>query len=220
MNWLKQALRSSIGKKIIMAVTGLGLFGFLIAHLIGNLSVFAGPEAINDYAKALRDLGGLLWVLRFGLLAIFVAHVRTAVLLTRENRAARPIPYGRKANLQSSYASRTMIITGLLIFGYLLFHLGHYTFHWTHPEFKELEGNVYQMMVMGFSSVPISLLYIVAMIVLGFHLHHGVASAMQTLGLNHTKYNSLRQGFSLFIAIVIAGGFISIPLAVLTGVVR
>src|SRR4051794_22955462 len=168
---LTLAPRSSLGRKFLMALTGLGLTGFVIAHLLGNLQVFLGREALNSYAAGLKHLGGLLWIARGGLLAIFVLHVAYGVNLWLANRAARPVLYHFKQYREATLASRTMIWTGLVILVFVLFHLAHYTFFLVSPDFSELHDaqgrhDVYAMTILGFRNPFISLLYVVAMALL------------------------------------------------------
>ena len=223
MGWLQQRLGSSIGSKLLMALSGLGLLGFLFGHLSGNLLMFAGPEAINAYAKGLKELPfGLIYVARAGVLGLFVLHVFTAVRLQLKNKAARPEPYAFSATIQASAASRTMIWSGLLVLAYVLFHLAHFTWHRVTPVETLPNGavNVYKMVIDGFSVPQISISYIVAMIVLGLHLSHGIASCFQTFGLCHKKYNIGIKVGSYLVAWGLALGFISIPVSVWLGCIN
>jgi succinate dehydrogenase / fumarate reductase cytochrome b subunit len=214
-------LRSPVGAKMLMALTGLMLTGFVLAHLSGNLLVFAGPEKFNAYAAALHSLGGLLWVARLGLLGAFLLHVFLAFKLTSENRAARPIRYAHEATIQASFASRHMIHTGLVVGAFVLYHLAHYTFKWTDPSFASLpEGDVYAMVVAGFSSPMVSAFYVLAMLALSFHLCHGVSSVFQSLGLYHGNLNPITEKLGPIVATIVFIGFSSIPLAVLAGVIK
>jgi succinate dehydrogenase cytochrome b subunit len=217
---LATLLGSTIGKKVIMAVSGVILFGFVIGHMIGNLQIFLGPEAINAYGRFLREFlhGGGIWIARGGLVVAAVAHVWAAVSLTLENWAARPVGYRRRVNRESTYASRTMVWSGPLLALFLFFHLADLTFGGANPSF--VEGDVYHNLIATFSRVPASAFYILAMLALGLHLYHGVWSMLQTLGLNHPSWNALRNGFAVVAAAVIVLGNISIPVAVLAGVVK
>jgi len=211
---------STIGKKVVMAVTGLVLFGFVVAHMIGNLQAYMGPEAMNAYAVWLRELmhGAALWVARGTLLLSVILHIWSATALTIDNRRARPVRYRRHAHERSTYASRTMVWSGPILALFVIYHLLHFTFGTVHPSF--VEGDVYHNFVAGFQVLPVSIFYIVAMLALGYHLYHGIWSMMQTLGWSHPRYNFLRHGLSgLFTAIVVVGN-ISFPLAVLFGVIR
>lgn len=208
-----------------MALSGLALCGFVLAHLAGNLQIFAGPDALNSYAAKLQGLGPFLWVARAVLLACLAAHVVTAAQLTIENRRARPHGYLKEATVQASYASRTMPMTGLIVLAFIGYHLAHFTFRATHPEYSHLTDakghhDVYSMVVLSFRQWPVALSYVLAMIPLSMHLGHGFASLFQSLGLRHERYSgSVRLGARVFAAFVLIGNS-SIPLAVLAGVVR
>ncbi len=211
-------VRSTIGKKTIVAVTGLVMFGFVIGHMLGNLQVFQGPEKINAYAAFLKHTLPLLWGTRLALLASVLLHIVFTVQLNRRNAASRPVPYERHDMVQASVASRTMIWSGAFLGFYIVYHLLHLTVGSVHPQFSHLD--VYRNLVVGFQQWPVSLIYILAMISLGFHLNHGIFSVFQTLGLNHPKYNCWRRLFATGSSIAIALGYISIPVAVLLGIVR
>lgn len=227
MKWLIECWRSSIGGKVTMAITGLLLFGFLVGHLLGNLQLLAGPDAINRYAKMLHDLGPLLWVVRIGLLAVFVLHVVTGIRLARQNRAARPVAYARQATIQASYASRSMLLTGLSVLAFVVYHLLHFTVGVTNPEHSsrttvlagETVKDVYAMMTASFAVPGIALAYVAFQAVLFFHLVHGVQSLCQTLGIHHARYTPMIRTLSWLLAAAIAGGNIFLALSVLTGVV-
>ncbi len=223
MAWIQNLWRSSIGGKLVMAVTGLLLFGFLVTHLVGNLLLFGGPEAINSYAQGLKDLGPLLWVARIGLLAVFVLHVITALRLQSSNREARPQEYIYQASVQASCASRYMLLTGLVVLVYLLYHLMHFTFGWIQPgEFSRLdiEGrhDVYTMVVQGFRHPVIALTYVAAQVLLFLHLRHGLHSAFQSLGVRHPRYSPLIETGGMLLALLIPAGNILIVVAVAIGV--
>jgi succinate dehydrogenase / fumarate reductase cytochrome b subunit len=213
-------LSSSIGKKIVMAVTGAALFGFVVAHMVGNLQVFLGREAMNAYAVFLREVlhGAGLWIARAGLLAAVALHIWAATSLTLANRAARPQDYRQRADLASSYASRTMRWSGVIVALFVVYHLMHLTWGNAHPDFRH--GDVYHNFIVGFQQPLVSFFYIVATIGLGLHMWHGVWSMMQTLGLNHPRYNALRKGFAVLITLVVVLGNISFPVAVLTGLLH
>jgi succinate dehydrogenase / fumarate reductase cytochrome b subunit len=211
-----------------MAFTGLGLTLFVIAHMLGNFQVFLGREALNGYAAALKHMSSLLWIARIGLLVLFVLHIAYGVNLWLANRAARPVMYHFKKYREATLASRTMIVTGLVILAFVLFHLAHYTFGLvqkdpvTGQSFLEMKdptdlkrADVYAMTIYGFRNPVISLLYIVSMALLAFHLSHGVQSLFQSLGLNHPRWFPFLKGLSLVVAVVIFVGNSSMPLAVL-----
>src|SRR5262245_49895446 len=181
-------LRSSIGRKVVMAVTGAILLGFVLGHMIGNFTVYLGPEAINGYAVFLREFlhGAGLWIARAVLLVAVILHIWSATSLTLTSRKARPIAYAQVEWREANYASRTMRWSGVLIFAFIVYHLMHFTFGNAHPSF--IEGDVYHNFIAGFRSVPVSVAYIVAMILLGLHLRHGLWSMFQTLGVSHPRY--------------------------------
>jgi succinate dehydrogenase / fumarate reductase cytochrome b subunit len=213
-------LDATVGKKAVMAVTGLILFGFVVVHMIGNLQAYLGPEALNAYAVWLRELlhGAGLWIARAVLLAAVVLHVWAAVALTLENWKARPVGYRRRRWEESTYASRTMVWSGPILALFIVYHLLHFTTGNVHPNF--VEGDVYHNFVTGFRVVPASLFYIVAMFSLGLHLYHGAWSMMQTLGLSHPRWNPLRKSVAWTITSVVVLGNISFPVAVLLGIIR
>jgi succinate dehydrogenase / fumarate reductase, cytochrome b subunit len=217
--------RTSVGKKIVMAVTGIVLLLFVIAHMLGNLKIYLGAEAYNHYAVFLREVGGplvprsvLLWIARLGLLACVVLHIVAAYQTTLQSRAARLVPYRRKERLAFSYSSYTMRWGGVLILLFVIYHILHFTFGTVHPSFEH--GDVYHNVVAGFSVPVVSLVYILMMVVLGFHLYHGLWSSFQTLGINHPRYNTWRRPTALAVALIVVIGNISIPLAVLTRIVK
>jgi succinate dehydrogenase / fumarate reductase cytochrome b subunit len=213
-------LETTIGKKAIMAATGIVLFGFVVAHMIGNLQVYLGPLAMNEYARSLRELlhGAGLWVARGVLLAAVVLHVWAAVALTAENRRARPHNYRRRRWQESTYASRTMAWSGPILALFVIYHLLHLTTGALHPDF--VEGDVYHNFIAGFRVLPVSIAYMAAMLALGLHLHHGVWSMLQTLGLSHPRWNPLRHAFAGGVTAIVVIGNLSFPAAVLLGVLR
>ncbi|MCL5098367.1 MAG: succinate dehydrogenase cytochrome b subunit [Candidatus Omnitrophica bacterium] len=225
MNIIKALFQSTIGKKYVMAVTGLLLFGYVILHLLGNLQIYMGPNAINGYGALLHSRPALLWLARVILLAIFLTHVGTAIALTLENWAARPIAYTIGPSPYTTYASRTMFISGVILFCYIVYHVLHLTVGVVQPgimDFKDQLGrpSIYRMLVAAFSNPWIALSYMVAMGFLYFHLSHGISSFFQSLGLKNRAYSGLILGFALGAALVIFLGFLSIPLTVLTGLVK
>jgi succinate dehydrogenase / fumarate reductase, cytochrome b subunit len=224
MRWLLDFWRSSIGGKVVMAITGLLLFGFVVAHLIGNLKLLGGPHALNSYAKALHDLGWLLWVARTGLFVVFVLHVATGISLARSNRAARPVAYAKEANVASTFASRSMLFSGLSVLAFVVYHLLHFTFGVVHEaDFVrkaggtgELAGfDVHAMVVASFSEPAIVLAYVGAQVVLWLHLSHGVQSLAQTLGIHHGRYTPMIEKLGYALATLIAGGNALLALSVL-----
>ncbi|MDA0999140.1 MAG: succinate dehydrogenase cytochrome b subunit [bacterium] len=217
--------QTSIGAKLVMAVTGIFLFLFVVGHLLGNLLIFAGPEATNAYAQGLKNLGALLWVVRVGLLVVFLLHVGSALRLWRLNQAARPEAYGVTNAIEATMASRSIVLTGLVVLAFIVYHLLHFTLGVTNPEYLQYldpKGrlDVYRMVLTGFSSAAVSGAYAVAVILLGVHLSHGVSSLFQTLGINHPGYNNFIKRLGSISAVLIAAGFLSIPLAVLSGLLK
>lgn len=210
--------KSSVGKKAVMAVTGFILVGFVIGHMLGNLQFFLpdGREALRTYAENLRALGGLLWLIRFVLLAAVVLHIVSAFQLWQMNRAARPERYQKLAPVESTYASRTMMISGPLLAAFVVYHLLHLTTGTVHPSFNH-ELDVYANLVTGFRQPAVAAAYLVAMAMLCLHLYHGIWSMFQSLGLSHPKYTPRIKTAAAAIAIALLTGFSSIPVAVLAG---
>jgi succinate dehydrogenase / fumarate reductase, cytochrome b subunit len=221
MNIIISIFRSSIGRKYIMAVTGLLLFGFVTVHLIGNLQIFLGPDHINAYAALLQGNKLVLWSFRIGLSAIALAHITTALSLTLENRAARPVAYLNSTPPYSDFASRTMVFGGLFLFAFILFHLLHFTVGVVHPSVMHYTDakerhDVYRMMVESFQNPAISLVYIAGMAFLYLHLSHGISSLFQSLGLKNRNYKGLIEGFAKLAAFVILFGNCAIAIAAFT----
>jgi succinate dehydrogenase / fumarate reductase, cytochrome b subunit len=218
--------RSSIGRKMIVAITGAILMLFVIGHLLGNLQIFLGPRWINDYAQHLRDLGPLLWLVRIVLLVSVLLHIYFTILLAIENRRARPRAYLKKQNVKASFASRHMVVSGLLVLAFIIFHLLHFTGRKFDPHFPLLKNDplnhydVYSMMVYGFQNVYVSGFYIIGLFLLTLHLTHGASSFLQSLGLNDKKLTPrLAFGARVF-AWLLFIGYSSIPLAILMGLVK
>ena len=216
---------SSIGKKALMAASGLALFGFVVMHLAGNLLLYRGPDALNAYAAKLEHLGPWLWAARAGLLAALVVHLVTSAQLTLENRRARPQAYAAYHPVKTTLAARTMMATGILLLVYLVYHLLHFTFRVTNPEISHgLDAlgrrDVYTMVIRSFRQLPISLAYVLGVGAVCFHLSHGIASAPQTLGLNNERTLAAVSLAGRAAAVTIFLGYSSIPLAILTGFVR
>lgn len=208
-----------------MAVTGLLLVLFVVGHLLGNLTIFIGQDLLNSYAHHLAGLGPLLWVIRIVLLVIVGLHILTAVQVTMENRKARPVPYQRVKSAATTYAARTMAISGFIVLFYIIFHLLHFTFRVTHPEIShgvDAHGyrDVFSMVVLSFRDPLVSVFYIFSMGLLSMHLSHGFKSLFQSLGLNNVKLNSKLTLLSGIVAILIFLGYSSIPLAVLFGLIK
>lgn len=225
---LTRIWQSSLGKKYIMALSGAGLFLFVTGHMIGNLQLFLGPAALNRYAHFLQSNVELLWPVRVGLLALIVLHVWSALRLWAENNEARPVPYGNgKPAYGSSLASRTMLVGGVVVGVFVVYHLLHYTVcaqavSLSGKDFAHLTDaaghhDVYAMVVYGFSVWPVSVFYIVAVGLLCLHLSHGAAAMFQSLGLrNHTWWPVLERGAKIW-ALALFVGYILTPGAVLLG---
>lgn len=208
-----------------MAATGLVLFGFVVVHMLGNLQIFLGPEALNGYAEKLESLGEWLWIARGVLLAALVVHVLTAISLTRENEAARPVKYARKEPVASSYASRTMAMSGVIVFLFIVYHLLHFTFGVTNPDLShriDAQGrhDVYSMVIMSFRQTAIAAVYVVAMFPLALHLSHGFQSLFQSLGVNHPKYTPAIRTASGLLALAVFAGNCSIAAACYFGALK
>ncbi|MGI9113854.1 MAG: succinate dehydrogenase cytochrome b subunit [Chthoniobacterales bacterium] len=217
---------SSIGRKMIVAVTGVILMVFVLGHLLGNLQIFLGPGWINGYAQHLRDLGPLLWVVRIVLLIAVALHIYFTILLAIENRRARPRRYVEKEHVKASFASRHMVVSGLVVLAFIIFHLLHFTGHKFNARFPLLKSDplnhydVYSMMVYGFQNLYVSAFYIIGLFLLTLHLTHGASSFLQSLGLNDKKLTPrLAFGARIF-AWALFVGYTSIPVAVLLGLVR
>lgn len=207
---------TTLGKKAVMAVSGLALLGFVLAHMAGNLQIFLGAAAINGYAEFLHSKPAILWGARLFLLAMVAAHVVSGVLLFKQNKAARPQGYRRKADdLATTYAARVMPYTGLIVLIFIVYHLLHLTAGVTGPEYTALKP--YENMVAGFSVAWLAGFYIIAQLCLAFHLYHGIWSLLQTLGASHPRYNPLRKKAAIGLSALIATGNISIPVSVLAG---
>jgi succinate dehydrogenase / fumarate reductase, cytochrome b subunit len=226
MSWFLNFYRSALGKKVVMAATGVILFGWITAHMVGNLKIFLGPQHLNEYAAFLRTMGapalpneGLLWVSRVVLVLCAWLHIQAATQLTLMNWKARPIGYEKKddVGVAATYAARTMRWGGVLIALFVAYHLMHLTLHSVHPSKQYPMIDVYDNVVAGFQVVWVSGFYILAQVALGFHLYHGLWSMFQSTGVNAPKFNSWRRWFATAFALIISIGNISIPAAVLAG---
>lgn len=220
--------RTTVGKKVLMAASGLVLFGFVFVHMLGNLKMLApraedGSYAMDVYAEFLRDVGyplvpheGVLWLTRLVLLAAVGVHIMSAFQLWKRSRDARSGSYGKEANLSLSYASRTMRWGGVIILLFIVYHILHFTTGDLHGSFEY--GAVHQNYVNAFQNPLVYGFYFLAQTALAFHLYHGVWSFFQTLGLNHPKYNRLRRPFAAGFALVVFVGFLTPATLVLAGV--
>lgn len=227
MTWLKQFLGSNIGLKVVMALSGLGLFGFVIAHMLGNLQVFLGADKFNAYAAMMQG-NPLLWVARIGLLSMVLAHIGSAGVLVLRSNKARPVGYKKHTFLSGSYAVRTMRYGGLVLLAFIVYHLLHLTVGSAHGEFRHcmsdgdggLQCFAFENLVKGLSNPAAAGAYIVAQLALGLHLAHGVWSLCRTLGLGNPRYDALARKAALFFGALITAGNCSIAIAILTRLVH
>lgn len=213
---------TTIGKKVVMALSGLVLFGFVIGHMAGNLQVFLGPEAFNSYAVQLHEMKPLLWGTRLVIATSVILHVVMAVQLTARSRAARPVAYKRTSYERTTFAALTMRLSGLTLLLFLLYHLAHFTFPGIAmgPYEHQHYSMAYTNFVNGFSVPWVVALYIAAMLSLGAHLYHGSMSLFQTLGFSHPRRNAPIKQVAQFLALTVTVGNIVLPLSVLLGLVR
>ena len=222
MNSLVSFARSSIGRKWIVALTGLAMVAFLVGHLAGNLQVFLPPEHINKYAAFLKSIVEVLWIARIGLLVSVVLHVVFTLQLAIENRAARPQKYAKRNSVQARISTRTMALSGSYIFCFIVVHLLHFTAQTIHPQYRQWtddagRSDVYRMMIVGFSDPVMAGFYIGGMLLLCAHLSHGIGSIPQTLGFRTKSAAAMLSSGGRIVALFLAIGFISIPSAVLFG---
>jgi succinate dehydrogenase / fumarate reductase cytochrome b subunit len=213
-------LASSVGRKVIMAATGVILFGFVTVHMLGNTQAYMGATPFNEYAKFLKTMihGDGIWVFRTVLLVAVGFHIWSATSLTMDNMAARPEGYRLQQNVASTFASRTMRWTGVILAVFIVYHLLHLTTGTVHPNFDH--ANPYANFVNGFKVPAAAGFYIVAQLCLGLHMWHGVWSFTQTLGLSHPRYDNLRRNFAYGLSILVVGVNISFPIAVLAGFIH
>ncbi|MFM7069418.1 MAG: succinate dehydrogenase cytochrome b subunit [Actinomycetes bacterium] len=224
--WPVQFWSTAVGKKWVMAVTGIGLMGFVFAHMVGNAKMFLGAAEYNRYAEALRQLlvpimppTVVLWGMRLGLATFLVLHVVSAAQLTAMNRRARPTRYQSSRDyIAANFASRSMRWTGIIVFLFVVFHLANLTWGVWVPGY--VKPDAYGNVVANFKQWPISAIYIVANIAVGIHLFHGAWSMFQSLGLNNPRYNGARRGFAAGFAVLVAGVNCLFPIMVLAGVVH
>jgi succinate dehydrogenase / fumarate reductase cytochrome b subunit len=226
LNILAAFYRSSVGKKMIVAITGIILILFVIGHLLGNLQIFIGPDWINGYSQHLRDLGPLLWAIRLFLLAAVSIHIYVTIQLAIENRRARPQPYIDRHYVKATFASRHMVMSGLIVLVFIIYHIAHFTVRVTDKRFTLLKADplghydVYSMMVYGFQNYYVSCFYVLGLFLLTLHLSHGSSSFFQSLGLNDKKMTPrLALGGRIFAWFLFAG-YTSIPVAILLGLVK
>lgn len=227
MNIISNIFSSSLGKKYIMAITGLVMFLFVIAHLAGNLQIFLGAEAINRYGHFLQSNPEIIWPARIFLLLMLLLHIWAAVKLSAENKAARPVAYAEWRPVGSTYASRTMLMSGIIVFVFIVYHLLHFTaqvqyINLTHRNFvdfvdPEKRHDIFKMMVVGFSNIWVSVFYIVGMALLCLHLSHGASSMFQSMGWKSPVYGPFLDKAARWVAVLIFLGYVSIPIAILLG---
>ena len=224
--WPVQFYASAVGKKWVMALTGAGLMGFVLVHMIGNLKIYLGPEDINSYGEALRTLlhpimpnHVVLWIFRIGLIVMFGAHIHAATALTAMNRSSRPERYQSPRDyVAANFASRSMRYTGVIVLAYLIFHL--FDLSWTGTGYEFLRGDVHHNLIDSLSRPPIALVYIIANLAVAVHLYHGAWSMFQSLGLNNPRYNVARRLFAGGFATLIGVGNLSIPIMILAKVIK
>lgn len=223
--FLAELYRSALGKKYLMAVSGMVWLGYVFAHMVGNLKLYQSPEAFNGYAEFLRRLlypilpeSGTLNLLRLVMVVALVVHVVTAYQLTMMNRRARPESYrGPRDYVVADFAARTMRWTGVVVLLFMAYHLSDFLLGWVNPA---PEGaTLYEKVVASFSSVPVAAFYLVANVALGFHLFHGVWSLFQSMGWNNRRFNHLRRRFAVAFTVAVVGGNLSFPIAVQLGVI-
>ena len=218
-----QWIFSSLGKKTVVAVTGILLVLFVIGHLIGNMTVFLGPDALNTYAEKLHSLGPILWVVRIGLLAVVGLHIYFTMLLWKENQKARPKKYIASNPIGTTVFARTMRLSGLIVLAFVVFHLAHFTARVVDTSYQSMTTtlaghpvhNVYGMVVKGFSSAPMVAIYVVGLFLLTFHLSHGLSSLFQTIGITNTRIRKNYELAGRVVAWLLFLGYVSIPIAIL-----
>jgi succinate dehydrogenase / fumarate reductase cytochrome b subunit len=219
MNRVLALWNTSVGKKAVMAATGLVMVAYLVTHVLANLLVFQGPAKINAYSRFLHGTGGALWAARLVLLAAVALHIVAAVQLTRRRQAARPVGYAAERHLQvSTLASRTIRWGGGLILIFLVFHILHFTLGTVHGSF--VEGDPYHNVAAGFGNPFVVLFYELAMAAVGLHLYHGIWSSGRTLGVSAPSPHPLRRQLALALSVIVWAGFTVIPIAVYAGVIR
>jgi succinate dehydrogenase / fumarate reductase cytochrome b subunit len=209
---------STLGKKWLMAVTGLILFGFVVGHMLGNLQIYLGQEQLDHYAELLQANKAFLWAVRSVLLFSVGVHIWAAVVIWLRNRSARPVKYKMFQPPGLDYAARTMVWSGPIIALFIVYHVLDFTVGTTNPDF--IKGEVYHNIIASFSNPVIASIYIAANLLLAFHLYHGLWSLFQTFGWDHPRFGWIRRALAIFFSVLIGAGNISIPLAVLTGIVH
>jgi len=222
---IKRLFNSSIGNKFLVAISGLAMVLFLIAHLMGNLQIFISAHAINQYAWFLKQIPEITWAMRIGLLVMIIIHIFFTIKLTIANKKARPQAYAIKKAMKATLSSRTMAVSGLIVLSFIIFHLMHFTFLVTHPEISHsVDENgwhdVYKMVVLSFQQPHLVFFYLLALTLLFSHLHHGVQSLFHTLGLTNKNWSPLIDKGGKTLALLLYLGYISIPISILLGLVK
>lgn len=220
----KRLFQSSIGRKTVVAVTGSLLVLFLIAHMLGNWNTLIGEEAINHYAHTLQSMPGIVWTVRIGLLLLAIVHLALAISLNVENRMARPQKYVFTDTVKATLASRTMVLSGLVLLFFIVFHILHFTVGVIDPEtyhIQDAQGrhDVYRMVIYGFMNPYISAFYIVSMLILAFHLGHGIQSVMQTVGVANRQNMETIRKISIGLATLLFIGFSIVPLLIVLNII-
>jgi succinate dehydrogenase / fumarate reductase, cytochrome b subunit len=223
--WLVTFYRTAVGKKWVMAITGIVLMGYVLAHMVGNLKMFLGRAEFDRYAESLRELlypilphTTVLWIMRAALIAAFFLHIQAAYSLTRMNQRSRPVKYQSPRDyIAVTFASRTMRWTGIIITLFVAWHLADLTWGWVNPDF--VKGAAYDNLVASFDRLPVAILYVVANLALGVHLFHGAWSIFQSMGLNSPRYNRARRTFAIGFAVVVTVPNVAFPIMVQAGVV-
>ncbi len=211
---------------MVVAITGIILIVFVVGHLLGNLQIFLGPDWINAYSEHLRELGPLLWAVRVFLFVTVILHIYFTIRLAIENKRARPAQYKDKENVKATFASRHMVMSGLIVFMFIVYHLAHFTVRVTDPRFLLLKADplnrydVYSMMVYGFQNYLVSAFYILGLFLLFLHLSHGSSSFFQSLGLNNKTLAPRLAFWGRIFAWLLFIGYTSIPVAILLGLIK
>ncbi len=217
--------RSTIGMKVVMAVTGFILYGFVLIHMWGNLKIYLGHEYFNNYSGFLREVGGpflgheqALWLVRLVLIVAVALHFYSALVVWLRDRASRPVGYAVKKDLAANFASRTMIWGGIIVAFFVIYHLLDFTIGTLNPSFRP--GDPYDNVIASFRVVPVALFYMLAMVALGIHLFHGVWSMFQTIGWNGPRIDRVWRGLAVLTAVIFVLGNDSIPVSILAGLVK
>lgn len=207
---------STLGKKVLMAITGIILFLYLVGHMLGNLQIFLDPAQIDKYAQFLHASAAFLWSVRLILLFCLGVHIFAAFQVWWRSRTARPVKYKVFNPPGVDYAAKTMVWSGPIIAAFVVYHLLHLTVGSIHPDYVHL--GAYNNVIKGFQQTPVAIAYVIALLLLGFHLYHGLWSLFQTMGADHARYRMWRRPLAVLLTVIIIGGFIAVPVSVMTGV--